>query len=111
MLREEYNLSIPLYISENGTFGYDEKEVNGMVEDPHRVGYIKNFMREVLHANEDGYDVKGYYIWTLLDNFEWASGYSSKYGICSVDPITLDRKMKRSALEYKKIIQTKSIED
>lgn len=111
MLREEYQLNIPLYISENGTFGYDEKVVDGMVEDPHRVNYIKNFMRELLRANEDGYDVKGYYIWTLLDNFEWASGYTSKYGICSVDPKTLDRKMKRSAWEYKKIIQTRTLEE
>ena len=109
MMREEYGLKIPIYITENGTYAKSETEEQGVVEDVNRARYVKDFLKEVVRANQDGYDVKGYYLWSLMDNFEWSAGYSTKFGICSVDPQTLERKMKRSALEYKEIIKNRRV--
>ena len=111
MLREEYRLSIPVYVSENGMGTTNEQRRGGMIEDWNRVKYCKGFLKEIARANEDGLDVRGYYLWSLLDNFEWSAGYSKKYGICEVDSKTLQRKMKRSALEYKKVIQNRGFDE
>ena len=111
ILRKEYELKIPVYVTENGTFAKGEIPTNGIVEDEKRVRYFKGFLREIARANADGLDISGYYLWSLMDNFEWNAGYSMQFGICSVDSTTQKRTMKRSALEYKKIIEEREIKE
>lgn len=105
ILREEFKLKIPLFVTENGTFSNEEKEINGIIEDIDRVNYIKGFIEWIEKANKDGFDIRGYYVWSLMDNFEWTAGYNFKFGLYQTNFKTLERKPKRSAKEYAKIIK------
>ena len=67
-----------------------------MIRDTERIKYLKGSFASVRRALKEGYDVREYFLWSLMDNFEWTAGYSMKYGIC-----TRDRKMKESALFYR----------
>jgi beta-glucosidase len=92
---------LPLLITENGA-AFDDR-VNGadVVEDPRRVAYIEGHLDAVEDAIAAGVDVRGYYVWSLLDNFEWEHGYSQRFGIVYVDFETQRRIPKRSALWYR----------
>jgi beta-glucosidase len=81
---------VPLYVTENGM-----AEVEGD-DDPRRVKYYDDHLRAVLAAREQGADVRGYFAWSLLDNYEWAEGYSSRFGIVHVDYKTQKRTPKSS---------------
>ena len=94
--KTEYGIGIPGYITENGVGFAQEREENGMIRDTERIKYLKGSFASVRRALKEGYDVRGYFLWSLMDNFEWTAGYSMKYGIC-----TRDRKMKESALFYR----------
>lgn len=94
--KTEYGIGIPVYITENGVGFAQEREENGMIRDTERIKYLKGSLASVRRALKEGYDVRGYFLWSLMDNFEWTAGYSMKYGIC-----TRDRKMKESALFYR----------
>ena len=76
---------LPVFITENGTFGVDEKVAleNGreVVHDPVRIRYYNGFLEQLAKAIKEGANVKGYFAWTLLDNFEWTAGYSSRFGL------------------------------
>ncbi len=85
-----------LYITENGIATPDKLE-NGIVNDQGRIDYLMSHMESVLRAIKDGVNVKGYFIWSLMDNFEWAYGYSKRFGIVYVDYQTLNRYLKESA--------------
>ena len=92
---------VPLLITENGA-AFDDR-VNGaeVVEDPRRVAYIESHLAAVERALAAGVDVRGYFVWSLLDNFEWEHGYSQRFGIVYVDFETQRRIPKRSALWYR----------
>jgi beta-glucosidase len=92
---------LPLLITENGA-AFDDR-VNGadVVEDPRRVAYLEGHLDAVEDAIAAGVDVRGYYVWSLLDNFEWEHGYSQRFGIVYVDFETQRRIPKRSALWYR----------
>ena len=97
---------LPLYVAENGAAFDDPPPVDGVVEDPDRVDYLRQHVGAVAAAIERGLDVRGYYVWSLLDNFEWAEGYSKRFGIVHVDYATQRRTPKRSALWYRHLIAT-----
>ena len=93
----------PLYVTENGC-AFDDPVVDGTVDDARRVSYLSRHLRAVASAVADGVDVRGYFVWSLLDNFEWAKGYQPRFGIVHVDYATQVRTPKRSALLYRDLI-------
>jgi beta-glucosidase len=96
---------LPLVITENGA-SFDDPPVDGtgVVEDPDRLAYLREHVAAVERAIEAGVDVRGYYVWSLFDNFEWEQGYASRFGIIYVDFATQRRTPKRSALWYRDLI-------
>ncbi|MEZ7003462.1 GH1 family beta-glucosidase [Streptomyces sp. AD55] len=97
---------LPLYISENGAAYDDKPEPDGTVQDPERVAYLHGHLSAVRRAIADGADVRGYYLWSLLDNFEWAYGYEKRFGAVYVDYATQERTPKASALWYARAART-----
>ena len=83
---------------------------DGHVHDTERIDYVKRHLRKIAEAKEQGADIRGYYLWSLLDNFEWGYGYSRKFGIVHVDFETQERSLKDSALWYRDMISSRTIE-
>ena len=102
-LRRDYG-DLPVYITENGAAFDGEEVVDGRVEDPQRVAYLRDHLAALERAVADGVDVRRYYAWSLLDNFEWEHGYSKRFGIVHVDYATQRRTPKRSALWFRDYI-------
>jgi beta-glucosidase len=102
-LRREYG-NPPVYITENGA-AFDDALIDGAVHDPKRIAYIAAYLAEVQRAIAEGSDVRGYFVWSLLDNFEWAAGYSKRFGIVHVDYETQVRTIKSSGLWYADLIR------
>ncbi|MEO6968236.1 MAG: GH1 family beta-glucosidase [Rhodanobacteraceae bacterium] len=97
----------PIYITENGAAFYDPPvAAEGRIEDPLRVAYLRSHLRAAHAAMERGVDLRGYFVWSLLDNFEWAHGYSKRFGIVHVDYATQQRTPKDSARFYANVIAT-----
>ncbi|HEY5359952.1 MAG TPA: GH1 family beta-glucosidase [Streptosporangiaceae bacterium] len=94
----------PLYITENGAPFHDYVDPEGRVQDIERVAYLSDHLGEALGAIEDGVDLRGYIAWSLLDNFEWADGYSRRFGLVYVDYATQARIPKASARWYQQLI-------
>ncbi|WP_128895311.1 GH1 family beta-glucosidase [Longirhabdus pacifica] len=107
-LREEYT-DLPIYIMENGAAYPDVLEEDGQVHDIQRTDYVEKHLHVVADLNEQGMNIAGYYVWSLLDNFEWAFGYSKRFGIVYVDFETQKRYLKDSAKRYAEVIQQRSI--
>ena len=99
-----------IYITENGTSSDDVLTPDGHVYDTDRVMYLRNHLTHLHRAAEEGYPVKGYFLWSLMDNFEWADGYSKRFGIHYVDFKTLKRYPKLSAEWYKDTIAKNAVE-
>ncbi|MFJ6998133.1 GH1 family beta-glucosidase [Streptomyces sp. NPDC003090] len=95
---------VPLVITENGAAYDDYADPSGAVHDPERVAYLRQHLAAVHRAIEDGADVRGYFLWSLLDNFEWAYGYSKRFGIVHVDFASQRRTPKDSARWYADVI-------
>jgi beta-glucosidase len=100
---EEYT-KIPLYVTENGVAQHDYVGPDGAVHDAGRARYLTQHMQAVKNAIDRGVDVKGYFVWSLLDNFEWASGYSMRFGLVWVDYPTGRRTPKDSYSWYRNVI-------
>jgi beta-glucosidase len=103
-LHEEYTQG-PIYITENGRAVYDYVDPEGDVDDEERVAYLDAHFRAAHAAIEQGVNLQGYMVWSLLDNFEWAEGYSKRFGIVFVDYGTQRRIPKMSARWYKEVIE------
>ena len=99
----DYDLP-PLYITENGAAYHDPTPENGVVDDPGRLAYLKAHLEAISKAIDAGVPMKGYFVWSLLDNFEWAYGYEMRFGIVHIDFETLARTPKNSALFYRDLI-------
>ncbi|HEY0671301.1 MAG TPA: GH1 family beta-glucosidase [Longimicrobiales bacterium] len=98
---------IPLYVTENGAaFADPPKAVNSAVHDPLRVDYLRDHLLAALDAIRSGVNLRGYYVWSLLDNFEWAEGYTKRFGIIHVDFETLARTLKSSAHFYAEVVRS-----
>ncbi|MEU6460854.1 GH1 family beta-glucosidase [Streptomyces sp. NPDC046976] len=95
-----------LYITENGAAYDDKPDAEGRVHDPERIAYLRAHLAEVERAIADGADVRGYYLWSLMDNFEWAYGYGKRFGAVYVDYATLERTPKSSAHWYGRAART-----
>jgi beta-glucosidase len=104
-LRDRYGDRLPpVYITENGAAYDDTVAPDGTVADPDRVSYLDGHLRAVRAAMDAGVDVRGYYCWSLLDNFEWAQGFSKRFGLVHVDFATLTRTPKQSYGWYRDVI-------
>ena len=105
MIAKEYAGSLPVYITENGICTDDSPGPDGKIHDTKRINYLRDYLREVLRAIEAGADVRGYYLWSLMDNFEWSSGYQMRFGLLYVDFKTQERLWKDSAYWYQTAVR------
>ena len=103
-LYERYKL--PFIITENGISITDLVSMDGKVHDPQRQDYIHRYLQAYKRAAEDGVDIRGYFAWSLMDNFEWSHGYTQRFGLVYVDFETQQRIVKDSAWWYKKVIES-----
>lgn len=94
-----------IYITENGCAFNDPPPNNGQVEDPDRVSYLRGHLLALHRAMGEGVPVRGYFLWTLMDNFEWAYGFSKRFGLYQMNPDTLERVPKTSADWYRQVIE------
>ena len=102
-LHRDYRLP-PIYITENGA-AFQDQVVDGQVHDARRQAYLENHIAAVADAMRQGVRVDGYFVWSLLDNFEWSSGYAKRFGIVRVDYDTQQRTLKDSALWYRDFLK------
>ena len=109
-LHEEY-VDVPIYVTENGRAVYDYVDPEGEVDDEERVTYLDAHFRAAHDAMQQGVDLRGYMVWSLLDNFEWAEGYSKRFGIIFVDYGTQRRIPKTSASWYRDVIERNGLPD
>jgi len=98
-----------IYITENGCSADDVVNAAGRVEDTDRVMYLRNHLTHLRRAASEGYPVKGYFLWSLLDNFEWTDGYSKRFGIHYVDFATQKRIPKQSAEWYREVVSKNAV--
>ncbi|WP_029067413.1 family 1 glycosylhydrolase [Lachnobacterium bovis] len=103
-LSEKYKL--PLYITENGMACHDSISADGKVHDPNRITFLDSYISAMQQASDDGADVRGYFLWSILDNFEWANGFDERFGIVYVDYRNQKRIIKDSAFWYKNVIES-----
>lgn len=103
-LRARYG-EMPIHITENGAaFADPPPDASGRVRDPLRIDYLRSHLQAVREAIADGVDVRGYFAWSLLDNFEWACGYAKTFGLVQVDRATQARTIKDSGRFYRDVI-------
>lgn len=95
----------PFYITENGMACHDVVSLDGRVHDPNRIDFLARYLRELKKAAAE-IDLRGFFQWSLMDNFEWEKGYSERFGLIFVDYRTLKRILKDSAEWYREVIQT-----
>jgi beta-glucosidase len=95
---------IPLFVTENGASFDDCLGADGRVDDPQRVEYLRGYLGAAAEAIEAGVDLRGYFAWSLMDNFEWGEGYRSRFGLIYVDYGTQRRIPKTSARWYRDLI-------
>jgi beta-glucosidase len=101
---ERYKL--PIYMTENGMSNVDWVALDGKVHDPQRIDFLHRYLLQLRKAVDDGVDIRGYFQWSLLDNFEWSSGFRERFGIVYTDYQTQKRILKDSALWYKEVIKS-----
>jgi beta-glucosidase len=95
---------LPVLVTENGASFDDVIDPTGGIDDQERVSYLDGYLAAAADAIALGVDLRGYYAWSFLDNFEWAEGYSKRFGIVFVDYATQARTPKRSAQWYRRLI-------
>jgi beta-glucosidase len=109
-INDEYDLP-PIYITENGAAFPDVVSPDGKIHDERRLDYLRQHFIQTRIAMQDGVDVRGYFVWSLLDNFEWAHGYTKRFGIIRVDYETQERIIKDSGKWYADTIRTNQLMD
>ena len=102
-LHREYTLP-PVYITENGG-AFKDPVVDGRIHDADRIDYLRTHIAAVAEAMRQGVPMAGYMAWSLMDNFEWASGYAKRFGIVHVDYATQKRTLKDSARWYRDFLR------
>ena len=108
--RERYG-DVPIYITENGCSSPDHLDASGEVQDPLRTQYLRDYLAAGLEAMEQGVDLRGWFFWSLLDNFEWAEGYTKRFGLIYVDYETQQRIPKDSYRFVQQLIQENTLPD
>jgi beta-glucosidase len=109
-IRDRYG-NPAVYITENGCALEDRVDAKGYVEDWGRVDYLRGHIRATHRAIAEGCNVRGYYVWSLMDNFEWAHGYAPRFGIVRVDYTTMRRIPKLSARWYRDVIAQNGVDE
>jgi beta-glucosidase len=104
-LHEQYKL--PVVVTENGMSGMDWVALDGSVHDAGRIDFLARYLRELRRAVVDGVDVRGYFQWSLTDNFEWAEGFKERFGLIHIDYATQKRTPKDSAWWYREVIASR----
>ena len=104
MLRDEYG-NPPIYVTESGAAYPDRVESDGSVHDPQRVEYLKQYVGAMQRARAAGSDVRGYFVWSLMDNFEWSFGTSKRFGLVYTDYTTQERIVKDSGRFYSDLVR------
>jgi len=105
LLRVSKSYRLPIYVTENGCGSdKDAPGADGEVDDRHRIEYLTAYIGAMQEAIAEGADVRGYFVWSLLDNFEWSAGYASRFGLVYVDYATQRRIPKASAKWYSQLI-------
>jgi beta-glucosidase len=107
-IRRDYG-DLPLLITENGAAYPDRVDPDGRVRDADRVAYLRSHLAAVHEALSAGVDLRGYFVWSLLDNFEWAMGYGKRFGLFHVDYRTQRRTWKDSARWYREVIRANGL--
>jgi beta-glucosidase len=107
--RVSKDYKLPIEITENGCSYGDYPDANGRVADTRRIDYYREHLRELALAIHDGADVRGYHAWSILDNFEWAEGYTQRFGLVYIDFPTQRRYTKDSAKWFSKIASTNMV--
>jgi beta-glucosidase len=100
---------VPMMITENGA-AFPDELVDGAVHDTDRIAFLEGHLRACHAALESGVDLRGYLLWSLLDNFEWAEGYARRFGLVHVDYATQERTLKDSALWYRDVIRRNGVQ-
>ena len=108
-LNHDYHLP-PIYITENGSAFPDNLSPDGKIHDERRLDYLRQHFTQVRLAMQDGVDVRGYFVWSLMDNFEWGHGNTMRFGIIRTDFDTLKRTIKDSGEWYSRVIATNTVE-
>ena len=108
-IRKDYG-DIPLYVTENGAAFPDYVDPSGVVRDPERIDYLKRHFQAAHTAISQGVDLRGYFVWSLYDNFEWADGYGQRFGLVFTDYRTQERIPKQSAHWYREVIRANAID-
>jgi beta-glucosidase len=98
-----------IYISENGTSADDKVAADGNIYDLDRIMYLRNYLAQLQRATSEGVPVRGYFLWSLMDNFEWIYGFEKRFGVYRVDFDTLRRSPKLSASFYRDVIARNAI--
>jgi len=109
MVKDEFGFEKPIYITENGVADAFGDAVSVPIRDEERIRYVSGFLSWIAKAIEDGADVRGYYLWSLLDNYEWAAGFSQRFGIVHVNSTTFERTLKQSADWYRRVIAERAL--
>jgi beta-glucosidase len=102
-LSRDYIGTLPVYVTENG-MAWDDRVTDGAVHDPARISFISDHVRATRNAIDTGTNVRGFFYWSLLDNYEWAFGYERRFGIVHVDYETMTRTPKASYHELAKAL-------
>jgi beta-glucosidase len=109
-LNKEYN-GIKLMITENGAAFRDVIDQDGNINDNDRIHFLKEHIAQINYAIRDGVNLAGYYLWSLMDNFEWRMGYSLRFGLVYIDYPTQKRILKKSGYWYKEVIKNNGLAD
>jgi beta-glucosidase len=107
-VNDEY-ARLPIYVTENGAACNDYVAPNGDVHDPDRIRYLRGHLQAVLDGIEAGVDVRGYFVWSFLDNFEWAHGFSRRFGLTWVDFASGARIPKSSFAWYRDVVAANAL--
>jgi beta-glucosidase len=109
LVRLYRDYDVPLVITENGAAYDDVVSEDGQIHDSHRVSYIRRHLEAAHRAITDGVDLRGYYVWSLMDNFEWAWGYDKRFGVVRVDFDTQLRTIKDSGRFYQRVVEENAL--
>lgn len=109
LTRFHRDYGLPLVITENGAAYDDVVDADGSIHDNARVSYLRRHLQQVHRAICDGVDVRGYFVWSLIDNFEWAYGYDKRFGIVRVDFETQQRTVKDSGHFYREVVRANAV--
>jgi beta-glucosidase len=108
-INTDYDLP-PIYITENGAAFSDVVSPDGRIHDDRRIDYLRQHIGQLRLAMQDGVDVRGYFVWSLMDNFEWSHGYTKRFGVIRVDYETQKRTIKDSGTWYAKVIAKNQVD-